>query len=75
MPDVLELLAHAQELQPRSFTPDPLIGLERPKDGRARARRRTLEALTRELAIARESRAEWYVWVTEEWPRIKGGLS
>jgi hypothetical protein len=42
-------------------------------DARARAQERALVELLRILERARLERPEWYVWVTEEWPRIKAG--
>jgi hypothetical protein len=40
-------------------------------DYQERVRARTLRALLRELDKAAHNNEPWYVWIRDEWPRIK----
>jgi len=80
-----EALERARAAQPDDWpAPEEWTDFERElgsvgADWRQRRRERllaTVLAEARRLAeLPRELRPEWYVWVTEDWPRIKTGHS
>lgn len=76
MTELRELMAQAQaRARERGYVdPEELIEPDEGHiDARRARRRRLLRLLLAELLVARENREPWYVWVSEDWPRIRGG--